>query len=161
MQVAWRKSIAWWVPCTFVAFQCWIFVVLLLCWWQPLQVGDNGKNYVVDNNGKVVVPVSSSDVNLHTPSLVSQIICEIFFWWRYFRCCLNVFDLTLHNLHRLSLVTRIIPSPDWFVGIDSLDLCRNGVFVSSVKVTPIKFYSCSHFHKYLLAFTFFCHFHFH
>ena len=71
----------------------------------------------------------------------------------------DTFDVLLvscsdFNLHRLSLVTRIIPSPDWFVGIDSLDLCRNGGFVSSVKVTPIEFYSCSHFHKCLLAFTF-------
>ena len=40
LQVTWRKSFAWWVPCTFVAFKCWICVVLLLCWWQPLQVGD-------------------------------------------------------------------------------------------------------------------------
>ena len=38
---------------------------------------------------------------------------------------------------RLSLVTRIIPSPDWFVGLDSLDLCRNGGFIPFLQVLNV------------------------
>ena len=30
---------------------------------------------------------------------------------------------------QISLMTKIVPSPDWFVGLDSLDLCMDGEFV--------------------------------
>ena len=30
------------------------------------------------------------------------------------------------------MMTKIVPSPDWFVGLDSLDLCSQGAFVKSV-----------------------------
>ena len=42
-----------------------------------------------------------------------------------------------HEFPRLSFVTRMIPSPDWFLGLDSLDLCRNRGFVSSLQVSRI------------------------
>lgn len=29
-------------------------------------------------------------------------------------------------LHQVSFAVRIVPSPDWFVGVDSLDLCEGG-----------------------------------
>ena len=32
---------------------------------------------------------------------------------------------------QVSLVTKIVPSPDWFVGLDSLELCRGGAFLPS------------------------------
>ncbi|XP_012519113.1 PREDICTED: spondin-2 [Propithecus coquereli] len=36
-------------------------------------------------------------------------------------------ELEVHSRHSLvSFVVRIVPSPDWFVGIDSLDLCEGG-----------------------------------
>ncbi|MGH0159130.1 UNVERIFIED_CONTAM: hypothetical protein FKN15_062728, partial [Acipenser sinensis] len=35
---------------------------------------------------------------------------------------------------RLSLMGKIIPSPDWFVGVDSLDLCDGGQWVQEVSL---------------------------
>ena len=29
-------------------------------------------------------------------------------------------------------MTKLVPSPDWFIGLDSLDLCSQGAFVESV-----------------------------
>ena len=37
-------------------------------------------------------------------------------------------------LFQVSLMSKLVPSPDWFVGLDSLDLCKNGRFVDSVKI---------------------------
>ena len=31
-------------------------------------------------------------------------------------------------------MSKLVPSPDWFVGLDGLDLCENGKFVDSVTV---------------------------
>lgn len=43
------------------------------------------------------------------------------------------------NHSRVSLMTRIVPSPDWFIGIDSFDLCVNGNWLDSItiEVDPI------------------------
>lgn len=43
------------------------------------------------------------------------------------------------NHSRVSLMSRIIPSPDWFIGIDSFDLCVNGNWLDSItiEVDPI------------------------
>lgn len=43
------------------------------------------------------------------------------------------------NHSRVSLMSRIIPSPDWFIGIDSLSLCEQGGWVDSLtfEVDPI------------------------
>ncbi|VEN36281.1 unnamed protein product, partial [Callosobruchus maculatus] len=43
------------------------------------------------------------------------------------------------NHSRVSLMSRIVPSPDWFIGIDSFDLCVNGNWLDSitVEVDPI------------------------
>ncbi|GJQ82557.1 hypothetical protein Trydic_g13012 [Trypoxylus dichotomus] len=43
------------------------------------------------------------------------------------------------NHSRVSLMARIIPSPDWFIGIDSFDLCVNGNWLDSItiEVDPI------------------------
>ncbi|XP_021961182.1 spondin-2 [Folsomia candida] len=38
------------------------------------------------------------------------------------------------NHSRVSLISRIVPSPDWFVGISSYDLCSNGRWVDSVMI---------------------------
>jgi len=44
-------------------------------------------------------------------------------------------DLTATLTHpQLTLVTMIAPSPDWFVGIDGLDLLENGHWIESVAV---------------------------
>ena len=34
----------------------------------------------------------------------------------------------------VSFISKIIPSPDWFIGLDSLDLCKNGSWSSSVEM---------------------------
>ncbi|XP_017769505.1 PREDICTED: spondin-2 [Nicrophorus vespilloides] len=43
------------------------------------------------------------------------------------------------NHSRVSLISRIVPSPDWFIGIDSFDLCVNGNWLDSItiEVDPI------------------------
>lgn len=38
------------------------------------------------------------------------------------------------NHTRVSVMSKLVPSPDWFVGLDGLDLCENGKFVDSVTV---------------------------
>ena len=32
---------------------------------------------------------------------------------------------------QVSVVTKIVPSPDWFVGLSSVELCHNGDFIKS------------------------------
>ncbi|KAL1506247.1 hypothetical protein ABEB36_005643 [Hypothenemus hampei] len=43
------------------------------------------------------------------------------------------------NHSKISLMTKIVPSPDWFIGIDSFDLCVNGNWLDSItiEVDPI------------------------
>ncbi|KAL3278678.1 hypothetical protein HHI36_016215, partial [Cryptolaemus montrouzieri] len=43
------------------------------------------------------------------------------------------------NHSRVSLMSRIIPSPDWFIGIDNFDLCVNGNWLDTItiEVDPI------------------------
>ncbi|KAL2779934.1 spondin-2 precursor, partial [Daubentonia madagascariensis] len=44
-------------------------------------------------------------------------------------------ELEVHSRHSLvSFVVRIVPSPDWFVGVDSLDLCEGGHWKEQVAV---------------------------
>lgn len=38
------------------------------------------------------------------------------------------------NHTRVSVMSKLVPSPDWFVGLDSLNLCENGHFVESITV---------------------------
>ena len=33
---------------------------------------------------------------------------------------------------QISLMSKLVPSPDWFVGVDSLDVCHNGQFADSI-----------------------------
>lgn len=33
------------------------------------------------------------------------------------------------NHSQVSVVTKIVPSPDWFIGLSSIELCRNGHFI--------------------------------
>jgi hypothetical protein len=32
------------------------------------------------------------------------------------------------------MMSKLVPSPDWFVGVDSLNLCENGHFVETIKI---------------------------
>ena len=32
---------------------------------------------------------------------------------------------------QVSAITKIVPSPDWFVGLDNLQLCQEGSFIDS------------------------------
>ncbi|PSN57795.1 hypothetical protein C0J52_04358 [Blattella germanica] len=38
------------------------------------------------------------------------------------------------NHTRVSIAIRIVPSPDWFIGLDSLPLCKNGHWIDSISV---------------------------
>ena len=44
------------------------------------------------------------------------------------------FSITFIFSLQVSLMSKLVPSPDWFVGLDSLDLCKNGRFVDSVQI---------------------------
>ena len=37
----------------------------------------------------------------------------------------------------VSIITMLAPSPDWFIGIDSLDLCNSGKWRKSVNVAML------------------------
>ena len=41
------------------------------------------------------------------------------------------------NFSKVSIITMLAPSPDWFIGIDSLDLCNNGTWRQSWDVTML------------------------
>jgi len=41
----------------------------------------------------------------------------------------NVFVDGNHSM--ISVITKIVPSPDWFIGLDSLNLCQEGRFIQS------------------------------
>ncbi|XP_059485036.1 spondin-2 [Neocloeon triangulifer] len=36
------------------------------------------------------------------------------------------------NHSKVSLMTRIVPSPDWFIGVDSFDLCNDGKWIDTL-----------------------------
>ncbi|KDR15955.1 Spondin-2 [Zootermopsis nevadensis] len=38
------------------------------------------------------------------------------------------------NHTKVSVAVRIVPSPDWFVGLDSLELCKNGFWIDALSV---------------------------
>ncbi|XP_057380781.1 spondin-1-like [Daphnia carinata] len=38
------------------------------------------------------------------------------------------------NHSRVSLISKLVPSPDWFIGIDSLDLCANGKWLNGISI---------------------------
>jgi len=38
------------------------------------------------------------------------------------------------NHTKVSLVTKLVPSPDWFVGLDSLELCQDGKFIDNIRL---------------------------
>ena len=38
---------------------------------------------------------------------------------------------------KVSIITMLAPSPDWFIGIDSLDMCNNGTWRESMNVTML------------------------
>ena len=48
-------------------------------------------------------------------------------------CFLFVFLIFLFHVFspQVSAMTKIVPSPDWFVGLDSLQLCSDGHFIQS------------------------------
>ena len=37
-------------------------------------------------------------------------------------------------LLQVSVMTKLVPSPDWFIGLDSIDLCREGQFTQHLTV---------------------------
>ena len=39
------------------------------------------------------------------------------------------------NFSKVSIITMLAPSPDWFIGIDSLDMCNNGTWRQTWDVT--------------------------
>ena len=64
------------------------------------------------------------------------------------------------NHTRVSLMSKLVPSPDWFVGLDSLNLCENGRFVDAITVEvksrenpKIKYKHCDLTKKKIIIFT--------
>lgn len=97
---------------------------------------ESGKDKV-----KRILPTWSSIitcVHQQLPMRFSLPLCQITWNFRVSRnvpigsFILNVFPISLFmNLSclQVSLVVKIVPSPDWFVGVDSLDLCTDGEWV--------------------------------
>ncbi|XP_077294487.1 spondin-2-like isoform X1 [Arctopsyche grandis] len=44
-------------------------------------------------------------------------------------------SLLITSTFLVSLLCKIVPSPDWFIGIDSLDLCENGHWIESLNIS--------------------------
>ncbi|CAB4059116.1 Spondin-2 [Lepeophtheirus salmonis] len=38
------------------------------------------------------------------------------------------------NHTQVSLMSKLVPSPDWFIGLDALDLCKDGRFIDSIVI---------------------------
>jgi len=38
----------------------------------------------------------------------------------------------IYECAQVSLMTRIVPSPDWFIGVDGFDLCNDGKWIDTV-----------------------------
>lgn len=38
------------------------------------------------------------------------------------------------NILQVSVMARMIPSPDWFIGVDSFDLCVDGNWIDSITI---------------------------
>merc|ERR1711913_94254 len=36
------------------------------------------------------------------------------------------------NNTKVSMLTKLIPSPDWFIGLDSINLCQDNHFIDSI-----------------------------
>ena len=48
---------------------------------------------------------------------------------------LNIYDyLVTYLLLQVSVMTKIVPSPDWFIGLDSVDLCKEGTFTQEISI---------------------------
>ena len=43
---------------------------------------------------------------------------------------------------QVSVMTKIVPSPDWFIGLDSVDLCREGAFTQEITIEVRSSYLC-------------------
>ena len=41
------------------------------------------------------------------------------------------------SFSKVSMITMLAPSPDWFVGIDGLDMCNSGTWRESMNVTML------------------------
>ena len=37
--------------------------------------------------------------------------------------------MVLTMISQISVITKIVPSPDWFIGLDSVSLCKDGLFI--------------------------------
>lgn len=60
----------------------------------------------------------------------------------YFHCELDLPLAEVHfklialcvSVHQLSLMVKLIPSPDWFVGVDSINLCEGSQWKQEVTI---------------------------
>ena len=43
----------------------------------------------------------------------------------------NAVSISIPVSVQISLMTKLVPSPDWFIGLDSLELCQEGSFLES------------------------------
>ena len=50
----------------------------------------------------------------------------------------SISKVSKERIFQISVMTKLVPSPDWFIGLDSLDLCSQGSFVDSV-ITEVSY----------------------
>ena len=54
---------------------------------------------------------------------------------------MKILNISLSYLSsQISVISRIVPSPDWFVGVDSLDLCIDSTWVEEITLDVSKLY---------------------
>lgn len=80
-------------------------------------------------------------IQYHTPFRIPyHTVLYIVLYTLYHTPCLNkFFSVSNLVLFQVSVAVRIVPSPDWFVGIDSVTLCPNGTWLSdlSIPLSPV------------------------
>jgi hypothetical protein len=55
-------------------------------------------------------------------------------YWALNVCSTSRFTDCFFLFSQVSVAIRIVPSPDWFVGLDSLELCKNGFWIDALSV---------------------------
>ena len=54
----------------------------------------------------------------------------------------SISESLISSFSQISLLTKLVPSPDWFIGLDSLDLCQDNNFIDSI-TTEVRPFECA------------------
>lgn len=112
----------------------------------PAGVGQTETQFFLDGNHTMVMhhvsnyfirygsgsEIVNSPINYYSTALHFSVIKDwVMILSLSLKCIMLIYD---HVYFQVSLTSRIVPSPDWFVGIDSLNLCLNHQWIDSIAV---------------------------